>query len=149
MDSTVTALSFPGKILVLFQLHVMDSLVAELVDATMFAEIKNFQLHVMDSPIPVPLSFWEVLLSTPCNGFALKTLCGTGPLFHTQLSTPCNGFGDSSLCFRVSSQSFSLSTPCNGFCTMGALVLVYCFVIVGFYYVFYCCTSVFSALGPP
>ncbi len=31
---------------------------------------------------------------------------------------------------------------------MGGLVVVYCFVVAGFYFVFYCCTLVFSAVGP-
>jgi len=31
---------------------------------------------------------------------------------------------------------------------MGGLVVVYCFVVAGFYFVFYCCTPVFSAVSP-
>jgi hypothetical protein len=32
---------------------------------------------------------------------------------------------------------------------MGGLVLAYHLAIAGFYFVFYCCTLVFSAVGPP
>jgi len=31
---------------------------------------------------------------------------------------------------------------------MGGLVMVYYLVITGFYFVFYCCTPVFSAVSP-
>jgi len=32
---------------------------------------------------------------------------------------------------------------------MGGLVVVYCFAVAGFHFVFYCCTLVFFAVGPP
>ena len=31
---------------------------------------------------------------------------------------------------------------------MGGLVLMYCLAVTGFYFVFYCCTLVFPAVGP-
>jgi hypothetical protein len=62
------------------------------------------------------------------------------------LSTPCNGFATMIGDFLV--LAGNLSTPCNGFRTMGALVMVYCFAVTGFHFVFYCCAPVFSAVGP-
>ena len=105
-------------------------------------------------------------LSTPCNGFLELARLPVAPRFplpfqlHVMDSFPPFSLRGVMEVFQLHvmdslgapgrrKYSSRLSTPCNGFCTMGALVLVYCFVIVGFYYVFYCCTSVFSALGPP
>ena len=54
---------------------------------------KDFQLHVMDSSTVtgIFLTGFNVTLSTPCNGFALKL---AEEVFSGEqgLSTPCNGF---------------------------------------------------------
>ena len=84
-----------------------------------------FQLHVMDSPDNGYTGYPGCIFQLHVMDSWVRADCG-----EHSVAQP-------------------LSTPCDGFSTMGGLVVVYCLVIAGFYFVFYCCTPVLPAVGPP